>query len=363
MTIYVYDPFLAKNRAEKLGVNICSLDELLSVSDIITVHTPLTNETRGLLNQENLAKTKKGVYLINCARGGIIDENALIQYLELGHVAGAALDVFETEPPGNSKLLEFEQVIVTPHIGASTKEAQKNVATQVAKEVLQFLNGFPVTSSVNLPTLSKDIFEKIKPFYSLANKMGLLLSQCMKEPVQEISINYAGTVAELETTYISRSLLSGFLKPRIDSTVNEVNAAMIAKERGITFGEKFSSSTFGYANCITVKAVGEDKSFEIKGTQVNGYGPRIVSINGFNIDFLPEGNLLYIQHTDRPGVIGKVGKILGDNDINIATMQVGRKEKGGEAIMMLSFDKPLDDDMIQQIASLNDIVSICKIQL
>jgi D-3-phosphoglycerate dehydrogenase len=363
MTIYVYDPFLAKNRAEKLGVNICSLDELLSVSDIITVHTPLTNETRGLLNLENLAKTKKGVYLINCARGGIIDENALIQYLELGHVAGAALDVFETEPPGNSKLLEFEQVIVTPHIGASTKEAQKNVATQVAKEVLQFLKGFPVTSSVNLPTLSKDIFEKIKPFYSLANKMGLLLSQCMKEPVQEISINYAGTVAELETTYISRSLLSGFLKPRIDSTVNEVNAAMIAKERGITFGEKFSSSTFGYANCITVKAVGEDKSFEIKGTQVNGYGPRIVSINGFNIDFLPEGNLLYIQHTDRPGVIGKVGKILGDNDINIATMQVGRKEKGGEAIMMLSFDKPLDDHMIQQIASLNDIVSICKIQL
>ncbi|MBB5323452.1 D-3-phosphoglycerate dehydrogenase [Anoxybacillus tepidamans] len=363
MQVHVYDPFLTKERAEKLGVSVCTLDEVLALSDIITVHTPLTKETRGLLGEKNLAKTKKGVYLLNCARGGIIDEQALVKFLENGHVAGAALDVFEQEPPGDHPLLSFDNVIVTPHLGASTVEAQLNVAAQVSEEVLQFLEGKPVTSSINLPTLSKDVYAKIQSFYNLAKKMGIVASQYMNIPVQEITVTYAGTVADLETTYITRSLLAGFLKPRVASTVNEVNAAMVAKERGITFGEKFSDETHGYANCISLTVYGENKVFTIKGTHIPNYGDRIVHFDGFSIDFAPEGYLLYIQHQDKPGMIGKVGNVLGSHDVNIATMQVGRQQVGGKAIMMLTLDKPLDDEILEKLTEIEDIEAAKKLEV
>ncbi|QCS52092.1 phosphoglycerate dehydrogenase [Priestia flexa] len=363
MTVHVYDPFLTTSRAEKLGVDLLSLDDLLAVADIITVHTPLTKDTKGLLNRETLAKTKKGVYLLNCARGGIIDEEALAHYLEIGHVQGAAIDVFEVEPPTDNPLLNFDQVITTPHLGASTKEAQLNVAEDVAYDVLRFLEGNPVSSSINLPTLSKDVFEKIQPFTSLTKQLGAVLSQCMKEPVQDISVTYAGTVADLETTYITRSLLSGFLTHRIDRSVNEVNASMIAKERGITFGEKISDNTQGYANIIEVVVKGESRTFSITGTYIKDYGPRVINIDSFDIDFYPEGHLLYIRHIDQPGVIGNVGKALGDLDINIATMQVGRKQKGGEAIMMLTFDRLIEDATIESLKQASEIVTIQRIEL
>jgi D-3-phosphoglycerate dehydrogenase len=363
MTVHVYDPFLTKARAEKIGVAPCTLDEVLAISDIITVHTPLTKETKGLLGPINLAKTKKGVFLVNCARGGIIDEQALVAFLESGHVAGVALDVFEQEPPDNHPLLQFDNVIVTPHLGASTVEAQLNVATQVAEEVLKFLEGKPVTNSINLPTLSKEVYEKIQSFYGLAKKMGNIASQYMAEPVQEIAITYSGTVADLETTFITRSLLAGFLKPRVASTVNEVNAAMISKERGIIFGEKFSTNSEGYANSIALTVYGENKTFTIKGTHISNYGDRIVHFNGFAIDFAPEGHLLYIQHHDKPGMIGKVGQILGDHQINIATMQVGREAAGGKAIMMLSLDKPLDDSIVEKLSEIADIETVKKIEV
>jgi D-3-phosphoglycerate dehydrogenase / 2-oxoglutarate reductase len=363
MTVHVYDPFLTKARAEKIGVTPCTLDEVLAIADIITVHTPLTKETKGLLGPKNLAKTKKGVYLVNCARGGIIDEQALVTFLENGHVAGVALDVFEQEPPGDHPLLRFDNVIVTPHLGASTVEAQLNVATQVAEEVLKFLEGKPVTNSINLPTLSKEVYEKIQSFYNLAKKMGIVASQYMVEPVQEIAITYSGTVADLETTFITRSLLAGFLKPRVASTVNEVNAAMVAKERGIIFGEKFTTNSEGYANSILLTVYGENKTFTIKGTHIPNYGDRIVHFNGFSIDFAPEGHLLYIQHHDKPGMIGQVGKILGDHQVNIATMQVGRQAVGGKAIMMLSLDKPLDDSIVEKLSEVTDIETVKKIEV
>lgn len=363
MTVHVYDPFLTKERAEKLGVSIHTLDEVLACSDIITVHTPLTKETKGLLGEKNLAKTKKGVYLINCARGGIIDEQALIPFLQSGHVAGVALDVFEQEPPGDHPLFAFDNVIVTPHLGASTIEAQLNVATQVAEEILNFLEGKPVTSSINLPTLSKDVYEKIQAFYNLAKKMGTIASQYMNIPVQELSVTYAGTVADLETTYITRSLLAGFLRPRVASTVNEVNAAMIAKERGITYGEKFSDETHGYANCISLTVHGENRTFTIKGSHIPNYGDRIVHFDGFTIDFAPDEHLLYIQHQDRPGMIGKVGNVLGEHQVNIATMQVGREQAGGKAIMMLSLDKPIDDALLQKLAEIEDIETVKRLEV
>ncbi|MRX71038.1 phosphoglycerate dehydrogenase [Bacillus lacus] len=363
MNVIVFDPFLTEERAYKIGVTTASLDELLSTADIITVHTPLTKETKGLLNEKTLSKTKKGVYLINCARGGIIEEAAVIPLLESGHIRGIALDVFETEPPENTSLLQYEQVIATPHLGASTKEAQLNVASQVSEEVLAFFNGEPVTSSINLPTISKEVYEKIMPFYQLAKKMGNFVSQCMAEPVNEISVAYEGSVGELQTAAITKSLIAGFLSPRVASTVNEVNAGMIAKERGISFSEKISNETSGYENCLTVKVVGNKSVFSIKGTYIPHYGERIVELNGFNIDFYPDGHLLYIQHSDKPGAIGRVGRLLGDHSINIATMQVGRKQRGGDAIMMLSFDKAVTERVVSELNDLEGIVSVRTIDL
>lgn len=363
MKIRVYDPFLTKARAEKLHVEAVSFDDLLFKSDIITVHTPLTKETKGLLNYETIGKTKKGVYLLNCARGGIIDEDALIEYLDSGHVAGAALDVFMTEPMPNERLLAQENLICTPHLGASTVEAQLNVAAQVAKEVLNFFKGIPVANSINIPSISKEHYQQIHPYYELSKAMGSLVSQCMMEPVQHVEISYGGKITDLDTTFLTRVLLTSFLRPRVDSFVNEVNAAIIANERGISYTEGISPMSNGYANFILVKIKGDKSSFHIKGTYIKDYGSRIVNMNGFKIDFNPAGHLLYIQHADKPGMIGKVGNILGDHGVNIATMQVGRKEAGGDAMMMLSFDKPVEDDIIEVMLEIDSMASVKKIEL
>ncbi|MCM3763004.1 phosphoglycerate dehydrogenase [Alkalihalobacillus oceani] len=362
MSLLVFDPFLTKERAQKVGVETASLDEVLENADIITVHTPLTKETKGLLGMKNIAKTKPGVFLINCARGGIIDQEALKHYLNNGHIAGAALDVFEEEPVADQELLSFEKVIATPHIAASTKEAQLNVAAQVSEEVLHFLQGEPASNSINLPTLSKEVYEKVKPFYELTKKMGNILSQVMMTPVQEIDVFYGGTVTDLETSITTRSLMAGFLQPRVDAAVNDVNASLIAKERGISFGEKHLNKTYGYSNIIHAVVRGENRSFEIKGTYVKEYGPRIVNVNGFTVDFIPEGHLIYIQHNDRPGVIGRMGQLLAEHNVNIATMQVGRKEEGGEAIMMVAVDKLVEDRVIDALLEMEDIHIADKIE-
>ncbi|ALC81447.1 MULTISPECIES: phosphoglycerate dehydrogenase [Bacillus] len=363
MTVHVFDPFLTQDRAEKLGVTSSTFDELLSAADIITVHTPLTKDTKGLLNRETIAKTKKGVRLINCARGGIIDEEALYEALESGQVAGAALDVFEVEPPVDNKLVDHPNVVATPHLGASTKEAQLNVAAQVSEEVLQYAKGQPVHSAINLPAMSKDAFTKIQPYHQLASRIGNLVSQCMREPVKDVAIEYEGSIEDLETSFITKSLLASFISQRVDSTVNEVNVGMIARERGISFSEKFSTADSGYENTISVKVTGDYSTFTLMATHIPHIGGRIVSINGFTIDFYPSGHLIYIHHRDMPGIIGNVGQILGEHGVNIATMQVGRKEKGGEAIMMLSFDRQLEEEIVEKLKSISDIVSVRSIDL
>ncbi|RSL32070.1 phosphoglycerate dehydrogenase [Salibacterium salarium] len=363
MSIIVYDPFLTKERAEKLGIDIGELDEVLGAADVITVHTPLTKDTKGLLNKENIEKTKPGVFLINCARGGIIDEEALYHHLETGHIGGAALDVFEEEPAQYNKLLDFNQVIATPHIAASTKEAQLNVAAQVSEEALQFLNGMPALNSINLPTMSKEKFEQLQPYYELSKKMGYILSQSMKSPVQDVDVHYSGEVTELETSVLTRSLVAGFLSTRIDAPVNDVNASVIAKERGITYGEKHHTNALGYSNLMQATVYGENRSFTIHGTYVKEYGPRIVRINDFNVDFYPTGHLIYIQHSDKPGVIGKMGQLLGKHEMNIATMQVGRKEEGGDAIMMLAVDKEATEEVLEDLTSIEEIKRADKIEV
>ncbi|WP_377888752.1 phosphoglycerate dehydrogenase [Alkalihalobacillus sp. R86527] len=363
MNVMVFDPFLTNDRAEKLDVESVDIDALLERSDFITVHTPLTENTRGLINEETLSKTKKGVFLINCARGGIIDEASLIPFLDSGHIGGVALDVFESEPPNDDHpLLQYDQVIVTPHLGASTKEAQLNVAAQVADEVYLYLNGKPIRNTINLPAFSNEEYEKIKPYYELTRKMGSILSQCMKTAVNIVDVTYAGTLTDLDTAILTRSMMASFLRYRLDTTVNEVNAPSIAKERGITYGEKHTSETQGYSNLISVTVEGDKGSFSLQGTFIKEYGERITQLNGFDIDFHPQGHLLYIQHNDRPGVIGNVGKVLGEHEVNIATMQVGRKVAGGEAIMMLSFDEALPSHIESTIGSVQDIVKVEQIK-
>ena len=359
MNVFAFDPFITADRAKELGVNVGTLENLLEVSDFITVHTPLNKDTKGLLNKETIYKCKDGVYLINCARGGIIDEEALYDAIQDGKVAGAALDVFVEEPPVDNKLLSLDQVIVTPHLGASTREAQLNVAKQVAQEVVSFVDGIPVSNSINLPAIPAELFNKVKPHYQLVKKLGSFLSQYMNEGIKEISITYGGDSFDFDSTLLTKPLISGFFKERADVTINEVNALLYAKERSITIGEKISNETYGYSNSITVRIKGETKQIEIKATYIKEYGPRIIAINDFKIDFYPDGHILYIQHHDRPGVIGIVGKKLGDLNLNIATMQVGRKEAGGEAIMVLTFDEMIPQSVITELAG-NAEISVVK---
>ena len=279
--------------------------------------------------------------------------------LQDGKVAGAALDVFVEEPPVDNKLLSLDQVIVTPHLGASTREAQLNVAKQVAQEVVSFVDGIPVSNSINLPAIPADLFNKVKPYYQLVKKLGSFLSQYMNEGIKEISITYGGDSFDFDSSLLTKPLVSGFFKERADVTINEVNALLYAKERSITIGEKISNETYGYSNSITVRIKGETKQIEIKATYIKEYGPRIIAINDFKIDFYPDGHILYIQHHDRPGVIGIVGKKLGDLNLNIATMQVGRKEAGGEAIMVLTFDEKIPQSVITELAG-NVEISVVK---
>ncbi|MCR6110615.1 phosphoglycerate dehydrogenase [Bacillus sp. A301a_S52] len=363
MNILAFDPFLTQSRAEKHHVKPVELHELLSQSDFISIHTPLTKETKGLLNKETLQQTKPGVYLLNCARGGIIDEHALYEAIKSGHVGGAAVDVYESEPAQNHPLTELDEVITTPHIAASTTEAQKNVAAQVAVEVMDYLNGKPAPHALNLPYLDADVFEKFAPITQLTRSLGEITSQLFREPVKKVELSYAGEISHQETGLFNRSFLAGFLRHRIDGYVNEVNASWIAKEREIEVVEKHESESRGYSNFIKATIIGEQNTLEIYGTFSREIGPRIVQINEFSLDFQPAKHTLFIQHNDQPGVIGKVGLLLGTHDINIATMQVGRKHEGGKAIMLLSTDKECDEKVIEEFQKITDIVSVSNIEL
>ncbi|SDN38215.1 phosphoglycerate dehydrogenase [Alkalicoccus daliensis] len=363
MNVLAFDPFLTQSRAEKNHVTAVTLDEILAQSDMLTVHTPLTKETKGLLNEKTLKQTKPGVFILNCARGGIIDEEALYHAVKSGHVRGAAIDVFEEEPAKNHPLSSLPEVITTPHIAASTSEAQQNVAESVSHEVLGYLNGKPAPHALNLPYLDQDVFEKFSPFTKLTRTLGDTASQLFREPVKEIEISYAGEISHQETGLFNRSFLAGFFKHRIDDYVNEVNASWIAKERDVQVSEKHESESQGYANFVKAFIRGEHSTIHIHGTYSQEIGARIVQINDFKLDFQPAKHTLYVRHNDRPGVIGKVGQLLGVHDVNIATMQVGRKEEGGDAIMLLSTDKECNEKVIQAFEEIEEIISVSAIEL
>jgi len=363
MTVMGYDPFMTEERAQKMGVTNATVDEIARNADFITVHTPLTKETRYIISTKEFAKMKNGVRLINCARGGIIDEKALFEAITSGKVAGAALDVYEVEPPVDNPLVGLPQVVTTPHLGASTVEAQENVAVDVSEEILKVLRGEAFKNAVNLPSIPAHVLEKVQPYFTLGEKLGHFLAQVTVGSISEIEIKYSGELTEVDTAPLTRTVLKGVLSFRLGEGVNYVNAPLLAKVRDITVTEQKVAQNKGFTNLLTVSLKTTQETRMVAGTRLNGYGARIVKIDDFAIDVAPEGYLLYIHHNDRPGVIGRVGSILGENGVNIATMQVGRRDIGGDAIMMLSVDKPLTAELLDTMGELAEVKSVTQIEL
>ncbi|SHE44109.1 D-3-phosphoglycerate dehydrogenase [Seinonella peptonophila] len=362
MDVVAFDPYLTDQRAVELGVQKATFEEAIAVGDYITVHTPLTKATRHLINRDIFQQMKPGVRIMNCARGGIIDEEALYEAINEGIVAGAALDVFEEEPPKNHPLLTLPQVIATPHLGASTVEAQENVAIDVSEEVLHILRNEPFKNAVNLPPIPAELQQTLQPYQSLAEKLGLFVAQTQKGAPTQIKITYAGDLADLDVAPLTRMVLKGALSHHL-SDVNYINAPDFAKRRGIQIIEQKQSKSYGFTNYLQVQIETNESKQSAAGTLLNGLGARIVKINEYPIDVVPEGHMLLIKHQDQPGVIGKVGTALGDHNVNVGTMQVGRQTIGGQAIMMLSIDKPATQEHLQALEKISFIQSITDIVL
>jgi D-3-phosphoglycerate dehydrogenase len=349
MDIIAYDPFLTREKADQMGVTYGTFEEVISKADFLTLHTPLVKETKHMINREAFGKMKPGVRIINCSRGGVIDEDALYEAILSKKVAGAAIDVLEEEPFTNHPLLELKEVIATPHLGASTVEAQEMVAVDVSHDVVNFLEGNMVKNPVNLPSIPPEIRSKVQPYFPLSEKLGQFVAHLPKTPAKEIHITYAGELKKIETTPLTRNIVKGILKPYLGERVNDVNAEHLAARRGIIIHESKSSTAKGFTNLITAEIISDSEKRTVSGTLLNGLGARIVKSDGYSIDIPPVGHLVYIRHQDQPGVIGKVGHLLGEHDINIATMQVDRSDVGGKAIMLLKIDKHLDDNAIQAL--------------
>lgn len=364
MKVIAYDPFVTPDFASKKGIELVSLEELLSRADFITIHTPLTKETYHLLNRDTLSKVKKGSYIINCARGGIIDESALYEALVSGHIAGAALDVFEKEPPDpDNPLLKLDNVIVTPHLGASTVEAQKVVAIEIAKQVVDYLLYGIVRNAVNVPSISAEALKVIQPVLNLAEKIGLLSAQIAAGAIQEVEITYRGELAKIDTQPVTLSLIKGLLAPFLREDVNYVNALLRAKERNIRILESRTEETEDFTSLISVRTKHTQGETLVEGTLFGKKEPRIVRINGFRLDALPEGYMLYIFNEDKPGVIGKIGTILGKHNLNISRMHVGQDPMKRRNIILLSLDQPPSQEALKELQDLDTVYLVKALAL
>jgi D-3-phosphoglycerate dehydrogenase len=349
MRVLAYDPFVTPEQALRLGAEWVELSELIRRSDFITVHMPLNRDTRGLLGDAEFAQMRRGVRILNCARGGIVDEEALRRALDAGQVAGAALDVFETEPPpADFWALADTRVVVTPHLGASTEEAQVNVALDVAEQILAVLDGQPPRSAVNMPAVSPEIYTRIEPYLRLGTKIGRMHAQFVDSPIRGVDVTYHGDLLNLEVEPITRAILVGLLQPMAES-VNFVNAPFIAESRGIRVTESKAAGEANVPNLIAVEVQADGRRRAISGTVRGPQDIRILEIDQFRVDAAPEGYLLFCSHVDRPGIIGSVGTILGTNQINIASMQVGREGVRKRALMVLNLDDPVPAHLLLEI--------------
>ncbi|MFC1714146.1 phosphoglycerate dehydrogenase [Candidatus Poribacteria bacterium] len=355
MNVIAADPYISPDHAARLDIHLVEVSEIIEQADYISVHLPLTKETHHLLGEREFAAMKDGVRVVNCARGGIYDEEALYNAIVNGKVAGAALDVYEDEPPLNSPLLELDSVLTTPHLGASTMEAQVNVSIEVAHQVLDALKGLPVRNAVNMPPVSPADFEKIGPYIELAEKLGRFQSQLIEGHVTELYIDYSGEVGEYTTTMISIALQKALLERFLGETVSYVNAPLIARERGIKVVETKSSTVEGFANLISVTVKTDKGERRAAGTIFGTKDGRIVMVDDHHVDVVPQGYMLVISNEDKPGVMGTLCTLLGECDINIAAMSLGRKNPGGEAVVILNLDSIVPGEVMDRIRALDNI--------
>lgn len=363
MEVMAYDPFLTEERAKELGVTKATVEEICQTADFITVHTPLLPETRNLINKEKFNMMKTGVRIINCARGGIINEDDLYEAIVDGKVAGAALDVFVEEPATDHKLLTLPEVIATPHLGASTIEAQESVAVDVSNDIIKFYKTGTVTNPVNMPSIPKELLAQVEPFFELAEKLGAFLSQITEEAIKEVNVSYAGEVANYDVRPLTSNGLKGILKKNHGENVNDVNARYLSERIGININEHKTTTAKGFTNLITIEVKTENEVHTVAGTLLNGLGARIVKVENYVVDVIPTGKLLYIKNTDKPGAIGRVATKLAEKDINIATMQVGRAQVGGTAVMMLTIDNEVTEEDLAYVSQLENIDEVKAITL
>ena len=362
MRVLAFDPYLAATRARTLQVELVQeLDDLLPNADFITLHTPLTDQTRNILGREALAKAKPGVRIINCARGGLIDEAALKEALDQGHVAGAALDVFVEEPANASSLFGTPGFVATPHLGASTTEAQVNVAIQVAEQMSEFLTRGGVTNALNMPSLSAEEAPRLKPYMALAEKLGSLVGQLAHGSLAGLSIEAEGAAAELNLKPITGAVLAGFLRVHSD-TVNMVNAPFLAKERGLDVREIRHDREIDYHTLLRVSAVTSAGERSVSGTLFGNSAARLVEIFGIKVEAELEGEMIYIVNEDAPGFIGRLGTTLGEAGVNIGTFHLGRREAGGEAVALVSVDGHIDEPVVRQLEALPGVKRVTPLR-
>lgn len=355
MKVIASDPFLTPERAETLGVEKVELDELFARAELITLHTPLTESTTGILNAENFAKMRDGVLIVNCARGELVVEADMKAAIEAGKVAGFAVDVFPQEPPEEYSMFGMEQVIATPHLGAATTEAQEKVALQIAEQMSDYLNTGAVTNAINTPSVSAEDAPRLKPYMALGGQIGSLAGQIVNTGLSSVTIEYEGHAAEINTRPVTACLLEGLLSPLM-SGVNMINAPILARDRDIDVSEVRHERDGEYQTLIRLTVETQKGSRTIAGTLFGGDKPRIVEVNGIKLEAELSENMLYMINKDRPGFIGRLGTALGDAGVNIATFQLGRVDAGGEALALIQVDGDLSDDVLAVLTALPDVI-------
>jgi D-3-phosphoglycerate dehydrogenase / 2-oxoglutarate reductase len=357
MKVIAYDPFLSEERARNLGVEKVELDELFRRADFITLHTPLTDKTRNIINAQSLAAAKKGVRVINCARGELVDETALCEALKSGHVAGAAVDVFREEPATQSCLFRLPNVVCTPHLGAATMEAQENVALQVAEQMSDYLLRGAITNAVNFPSISAEEAPKLKPYVALAEKLGSFAGQLTETGIKQVQISYEGVVAQMNTKALTSAAIAGLLRPMLQD-VNVVSAPVVAKERGIAVEERRRDAEGDYDSLITVTVVTDRQTRSVAGTVYADERPRIINIKGIRMDAEFGPSMLYVTNQDKPGFVGGFASLLAEAGINIATFHLGRESAGGNAIALVEVDGTVPADVLAKVQQIPNVQQV-----
>jgi len=363
MKVIAYDPYIAPEKVARLGIELTDLESIWRRADYITVHTPITSETRGLIGAEEIAKMKDSVRIVNCARGGIVDEDALADAIEAGKVAGAAVDVYPEEPPENRRLIGLSQVVATPHLGASTKEAQVNVATDAARQLGDALTGKGVKFALNLPAVDAREMKELEPYSDLAEKLGSLLRQLGEGQLKAVRVCYTGELAQMNVTPTTRSLTAGLLKPVLEENVNLVNAPVLAEERGISITEARSSASGDFTTTIKAEMDTDRGVVSVEGTLFGKSDARIVNINGYHVEVIPRGDMVVILNKDRPGLIGDIGQLMGRVGVNISSMTFGRKEVGGDAMTVLNLDATPTDSLLGDVRKVKNVTAVLAIRL